>query len=364
MNDVIQINHVTLAQRAERIRSLVNVARGCVVEIGHELIAAKAERPHGEWRSWLKDEFGWSHDTADRYMQVAGAFQMSHAATFDGLTIDATALYALAAPDVPQAVRDDAVARAEAGEQISKTTAEKMIADAIKPAVEQAVLAERKVMADAIAAAEQKAADLTEQMAIAATDDAALYDAAATLEALQEAYEEAVEERDRLVAEVNNPSEDQVIRLVSMLSKRKPGKLMLVSIASALNRTITYNGTEYSPVSEAELRKYHAQKLAADVELQKLSDGGPAQWHRVLDALRTINRLPSVDALFASRHRGIDHALQSELPNAGQWLDNFERRFCNADAGAGPGGQLEADRGPDQTQAVQGRQRVVRNSRS
>jgi hypothetical protein len=38
-----------LAERAERIRSLVNVARGCIIEIGRELIAAKAELHHGQW---------------------------------------------------------------------------------------------------------------------------------------------------------------------------------------------------------------------------------------------------------------------------------------------------------------------------
>ena len=35
-------------------------------------------------------------------MRVANAFQTSHAAKFENLAIDATALYALAAPDVPQ----------------------------------------------------------------------------------------------------------------------------------------------------------------------------------------------------------------------------------------------------------------------
>ncbi len=29
---------------------------------------------HGEWLPWLKDEFGWSRQTAERYMQVAEAF--------------------------------------------------------------------------------------------------------------------------------------------------------------------------------------------------------------------------------------------------------------------------------------------------
>lgn len=43
---------------------------------------------------WLDREFGWTDRTARSYMRVAEAFQIRHADGFDGLTIDATALYA------------------------------------------------------------------------------------------------------------------------------------------------------------------------------------------------------------------------------------------------------------------------------
>lgn len=98
---------VSLPERAQRIRDLVGVARTCIIEIGRELIAAKAEVAHGGWLDWLKDEFGWHQTTASRYMQVAEAFKLSSVHSFDGLTIDATALYALSAPDVPQEARDE-----------------------------------------------------------------------------------------------------------------------------------------------------------------------------------------------------------------------------------------------------------------
>jgi hypothetical protein len=68
---------LSLPQRAERIRSLVNVARGCIIEIGRELIAAKSEVEHGEWLNWLKDEFGWGHATASNYMNAADKFRAS-----------------------------------------------------------------------------------------------------------------------------------------------------------------------------------------------------------------------------------------------------------------------------------------------
>jgi Protein of unknown function (DUF3102) len=56
--------------------------------------AAKAEVGHGNWLDWIDREFGWSEATAKRYMQVASAFKSLSVSDFDGLTIDATALYA------------------------------------------------------------------------------------------------------------------------------------------------------------------------------------------------------------------------------------------------------------------------------
>jgi hypothetical protein len=102
-----------LTERAQRIRDLVNVARVCIIEIGRELIEAKDEVAHGEWLPWLHAEFGWGETTARKYMQVAAAFKSSLGVDFDAITIDATALYALAAPAVPQQARDEAVERAE-----------------------------------------------------------------------------------------------------------------------------------------------------------------------------------------------------------------------------------------------------------
>jgi hypothetical protein len=45
-------------------------ARGCIIEIGRELLAAKDEIPHGEWLQWLEREFAWSNKTAEKYMQA------------------------------------------------------------------------------------------------------------------------------------------------------------------------------------------------------------------------------------------------------------------------------------------------------
>lgn len=140
---------MTLPDRARRIRNLVDVARGCIIEVGRELIAAKAEVAHGEWLPWLEREFGWSIRTADNYMNVAAKF--ASVANFSGVTIDATALYALSAPEVPQSTRDEAIERAEDGEHVTLADAEAMIASALLVEREkfEALVAELQAEADA-----------------------------------------------------------------------------------------------------------------------------------------------------------------------------------------------------------------------
>ena len=139
---------LTLPQRAQRIRDLVGTARTCIIEIGRELIAAKTQVVHGGWLPWLKEEFGWSVRTADNYMSVA--YKFATVANFDGLTIDATALYALSAPDVPQEARDAAIEQAEDGDRITKADAETLIADAlrIERAKFEAIVAELQAAAE------------------------------------------------------------------------------------------------------------------------------------------------------------------------------------------------------------------------
>jgi hypothetical protein len=65
---------------------------------------SKKEMEHGAWLPWLKDNFGWSEDTAQKYINVAKAFQnqIPSRAVFD-INIDAKALYLLASNGVSEA---------------------------------------------------------------------------------------------------------------------------------------------------------------------------------------------------------------------------------------------------------------------
>lgn len=72
--DISTGEEITLTQRADRIRSLqADVQRG-IIQIGFELIAAKEQVGHGNWQSWLADEFHWTIRTAQNFMAIAERF--------------------------------------------------------------------------------------------------------------------------------------------------------------------------------------------------------------------------------------------------------------------------------------------------
>jgi len=59
--------------------------------------------PHGGWLRWLEDEFGWSHQTADRFISVSQRFdKLSTVDNLPALEIDASALYLLVGGAAPR----------------------------------------------------------------------------------------------------------------------------------------------------------------------------------------------------------------------------------------------------------------------
>jgi hypothetical protein len=112
-----------LQQRVGRVRERLTVAAEAIVAIGRELIAAKDELPHGEFGPWLLAEFGMSDRTARNYMRVAESFKTE---TVSDLPIAARALYLLAGGDVPEEAREEAIERAQDGEQIGHKQAQEI----------------------------------------------------------------------------------------------------------------------------------------------------------------------------------------------------------------------------------------------
>jgi hypothetical protein len=120
-----------LAEHAAEIRRRGVRLVEDVIEIGQRLKLCKKICGHGNWLPWLEREFGWSADTAERFMRLAALqYQIPHIAEF---RVSVSALYLLAAPSTPRETRDEIINRAEAGEPISTTTIKQAIANRRKP---------------------------------------------------------------------------------------------------------------------------------------------------------------------------------------------------------------------------------------
>ncbi|WP_250126633.1 DUF3102 domain-containing protein [Chroococcidiopsis sp. CCMEE 29] len=106
-------------QQTGEIRALMKRTAQGIVEIGQKLIEVKERIGHGQFGLWLNAEFEWSQDTATNFIRVAQRFggnpKFSEFAP--------SALYLLAAPSTPDTVRQEALARAEAGEFITYSSA-------------------------------------------------------------------------------------------------------------------------------------------------------------------------------------------------------------------------------------------------
>jgi hypothetical protein len=100
-----------LAEKADAIRAL---ARRSVFEIGKHLVEARDKCPHGKWLPWLRDEFGWSHTTADKYMAIYTAMKDGQIAPKLQFGLSMSSLALLAAPSTPEEARTEVAEQAKA----------------------------------------------------------------------------------------------------------------------------------------------------------------------------------------------------------------------------------------------------------
>jgi CheY-like chemotaxis protein len=110
-------------QQTGEIKALMKRTAQGILEIGQKLLEIKQKLGHGNFLNWLKAEFNWSEPTAQRFMQVARQFESINLMDLD---IAPSALYVLSAPSTPELVREEAIARAQAGENITYTTAQEL----------------------------------------------------------------------------------------------------------------------------------------------------------------------------------------------------------------------------------------------
>jgi Protein of unknown function (DUF3102) len=105
-----------LVEHADAIRALGKRVIADVIEIGRRLVECKRICGHGNWLPWLDREFGWSADTAERFIQISAlANEIPQVAEF---AIPISGLYLLAAPSTPTEARDAIIERAQAGKPV------------------------------------------------------------------------------------------------------------------------------------------------------------------------------------------------------------------------------------------------------
>ncbi|MDF5725204.1 MAG: DUF3102 domain-containing protein [Rhizonema sp. PD37] len=107
---------IVVQQHANEIKNLMRRTTESIINIGQRLLEVKEQMEHGRFEIWLKSEFNWGLWTARKFMQVTRQFK---SVNFTDLSIDTSALYLLAAPSTPEAVRQEILERAEKGEAIT-----------------------------------------------------------------------------------------------------------------------------------------------------------------------------------------------------------------------------------------------------
>ena len=133
-----------VTELADEVRASADRINGSkkthIIEVGLELTAMKAKLAHGQFSEWIDRELNFSSRTARNYMLAAKEFADKPATVS---VLPPATLYRLAnaAPDV----RDDIVARAEAGEYVDREEVDEAIrkpkidtAEAKRVAAEQA----------------------------------------------------------------------------------------------------------------------------------------------------------------------------------------------------------------------------------
>jgi hypothetical protein len=112
-------------QKTGEIRCLMRRAAQDIVDIGLKLLEVKEQLPHGQWLPWLAREFPqWGERSARNFMSVATTFK---SATVADLPIAQRALYLLASPSTPPAARNEAIAVARRGEEVTHAKAREIV---------------------------------------------------------------------------------------------------------------------------------------------------------------------------------------------------------------------------------------------
>lgn len=105
-------DETTVRADADAIRSSLKLQHEMDIEIGRRLDRCKKLFGHGNWLAWLRKEFEWSEDKAQRFMRAAKVLgDKPHVVS----ALSRSACHELVA--APPKVRDEIVAEVEAGRE-------------------------------------------------------------------------------------------------------------------------------------------------------------------------------------------------------------------------------------------------------
>jgi hypothetical protein len=130
----LAVDDPVLAKYAIEIRRLGKRVKEDIIAIGRYLEQAQEHAGHGAWLTWIEVEFGWSDQTAYRFIhlyrgrQNSESFPEFHKLWNSDLSV--SALQQLAAPSTPKEARVEVAARVQAGEKVSCAVVTEVIAKA------------------------------------------------------------------------------------------------------------------------------------------------------------------------------------------------------------------------------------------
>jgi hypothetical protein len=117
-----------LRVRADRIRQTLVRTTGAVIEAGRDLLAAKDQLDHGQFRAWIESEFRMNIRTAQQYMSVARLAEGSKNEIVSFLSPTTARL--LARKSTPTEVRDKVLELTADGKPLSDDDVRDLVRDA------------------------------------------------------------------------------------------------------------------------------------------------------------------------------------------------------------------------------------------
>lgn len=115
---------------ARDIKSLGVRVKESMISMGQRLLETKELLPHGQFQVWIETEFGLAYRTAAEWMNAARQYHGKSAAV---ALLSDSAMMILAAPSVPEAAREQAIAEAQANGKSPTKQRVKEIVDQHKP---------------------------------------------------------------------------------------------------------------------------------------------------------------------------------------------------------------------------------------